>query len=76
MVLRLELRKVGDSVGVVLPDEALAHLHAGEGDAVYLTEAPDGALRLTPARPEFAEQMQIAESVIGRYRNALKDLAK
>ena len=46
MVLELKLRKVGNSVGVVLPKEALAHLKAEEGDTVTLTEAQDG-IRLT-----------------------------
>jgi len=33
MVLELKLRKVGNSVGLVLPKQALAHLRAGEGDS-------------------------------------------
>ncbi|MGA2280241.1 MAG: hypothetical protein ABSG80_08065 [Verrucomicrobiota bacterium] len=36
MVLELKLRKVGNSVGVVLPKKALARLNADDGDAVYL----------------------------------------
>ena len=32
MVLELKFRKVGNSVGVVLPKEALARLNLGEGD--------------------------------------------
>ena len=38
MVLEIKLRKVGNSVGLVLPKEALARLNADEGDAVYLTD--------------------------------------
>jgi putative addiction module antidote len=34
MVLELKLRKVGNSMGLVLPKEALARLNADEGDAV------------------------------------------
>jgi putative addiction module antidote len=34
MVLELKLRKVGNSVGVVLPKEALARLNVEEGDIV------------------------------------------
>ena len=36
MVLELRLRKVGNSVGVVLPKEAMAKLNVREGDSVYL----------------------------------------
>lgn len=75
MVLKLKLRKVGNSVGVVLPKEALAHLKAEEGDTVTLTEAQDG-LRLTSSSPEFAKTMAVFESLNRRYRNALRELAK
>jgi putative addiction module antidote len=76
MVLELKLRKVGNSVGVVLPKEALAHLHAGEGDTVCVTEATDGSLRLSPMKPEVMRQLKAAEYVIRRYRNTLRELAR
>jgi putative addiction module antidote len=76
MVLELKLRKVGNSVGLVLPKEALAHLNAGDGDALYLTDTTDGGLRLTAANPEFARKMKAAERLSRRYRHALKELAK
>jgi putative addiction module antidote len=66
-------------VGVVLPKEALARLNAQEGGTITLTEAPEGSLRVTPAtagREQFAKQMKAAESVIRRYRNTLRELAK
>jgi putative addiction module antidote len=79
MVIEVKLRKVGNSVGLVLPKEALARLNAGEGDTLTLTDAPGGGLRmtLTPEGQEhFARQMKAAESVIRRYRNTLRELAK
>ena len=76
MVLELKLRKVGNSVGLVLPKEALAMLNAGNGDAVYLTDAADGGFRLTANNPGFARKMKAAESLSRRYRHALKELAK
>jgi putative addiction module antidote len=79
MVLELKLRKVGNSVGVVLPKEALARLNVQEGDTVTLTDSPEGGLRVTPAIPgreQFAKQMKAAETIIRRYRNTLRELAK
>jgi putative addiction module antidote len=76
MVLELKLRKVGNSVGVVLPKEALARLNADEGDSLFLTESPDGGLRVTSQSPEFARKMKAFESLSRRYRNALRELAK
>ena len=75
MTLELKLRKVGNSIGVVLPKEALAHLKIGEGDTVTLSEAQDG-MRLTVTNPEFAKTMAVFESLNRRYRNALRELAK
>lgn len=76
MVLELKLRKVGNSVGLVLPKEALGRLNAEEGDLIYLTETTEGGFRLTASNPEFAEKMKVAERLSRRYRHALKELAK
>ena len=38
MMLKLTLRRTGNSVGLVLPKEALDHLGASEGDAVHATQ--------------------------------------
>jgi putative addiction module antidote len=76
MVLELKLRKVGNSVGVVLPKEALARLDARDGDTIVLTEAPDRSFRLAPDKAEFARQMKAAEQIIRHYRNTLRELAK
>lgn len=76
MVLELKLRKIGNSVGVVLPKEALGRLNAAEGDTIVLTESTDGGFRLTATHPKFAEKMAAAERISRKYRNALRELAK
>lgn len=79
MILELKLRKVGNSIGLVLPKEAMAKLNVQEGDTICLTDAPDGSLRVTPVtegREQFVQQMEAAEKVIRRYRNTLRELAK
>lgn len=76
MVLQLKLRKVGNSVGLILPKEALAHLKVAEGDSVSVTEAPDGSLRLSPATSEVTRQMEVVQDVMERYRHTLRELAK
>jgi putative addiction module antidote len=76
MVLELKIRRIGNSVGVVLPKEALSHLNVREGDSICVTEAPDGTLRVSPADPEVVRQLEVAQDVVRRYRNALRELAK
>lgn len=75
MVLELKLRKIGNSVGIVLPKEALAHLKAEEGDTVTLSES-QGGFNITSKNPEFAKTMAVFESLSHRYRNTLRELAK
>ena len=76
MVLELKLRKIGNSVGIVLPKEALAHLKVEEGDTVSVTEASDCSLRISPHSAEVAQQMSVVQDVMKRYRNTLRELAK
>ncbi|MEK7413018.1 MAG: AbrB/MazE/SpoVT family DNA-binding domain-containing protein [Planctomycetota bacterium] len=76
MILDLKIRKIGNSVGVILPKEALAHLHVEEGDSVSVTEGPDGSLRLSPAKAEVTRQMDVVKDVMKRYRHTLRELAK
>jgi putative addiction module antidote len=76
MVLELKLRKVGNSVGVILPKEALAHLKVEEGDSVSVTEGADGSLRLSPSKAEVTRQMEVVQDVMKRYRHTLRELAK
>ncbi len=72
----LKVRKIGNSLGVVLPKETLALLGVGEGDELIATRAPGGELRLTPPDEDFERQMRAAEEIMDRYRNALAELAK
>lgn len=74
-MIALKLRKIGNSVGVVLPAEALAQMNAGLGDTVYLTKTV-GGVRLTPYDPAFEEQMAVARNVMRKRRNLLRELAK
>jgi putative addiction module antidote len=76
MVLELKIRKVGNSVGVILPKQALTHLKVEEGDTVSITEAADGSLRISPHKAEVARQLAGAQDVLKRYRNTLRELAK
>jgi putative addiction module antidote len=75
-MLQLKLRKIGNSLGVVLPKEAVNRLRAAEGDHLFLIEGPNSAYQLTPYDPSFEKKMEKAEEIIGRYRNTLHVLAK
>ncbi|MGA9487812.1 MAG: AbrB/MazE/SpoVT family DNA-binding domain-containing protein [Methylocella sp.] len=73
--MKLKITPIGNSFGVILPKEALAKLKLTGGDAVFLTDTPDG-YRITPYDPEFEAQMNAAKGVMKKRRNALRELAK
>ncbi len=75
-MLNLKVRKVGNSLSVILPKEAAARLKVREGDSLFLTEAPEGGFMITPYDPSFEKKMEKAEEIMGRYRNTLRTLAK
>lgn len=74
-MIELKLTQIGNSLGVVLPREALARLKLAKGDTLYITETPDG-YRLTPYSPEFESQMSVARKIMKKRRSALRELAR
>ena len=76
MPLELKLRKVCNSLGIILPKEALARLNAKEGDTIVFTHSENDGYRITPGKSDFAHQMAIAEDIARRYHNTLRELAK
>jgi putative addiction module antidote len=74
-MIRLKVTQVGNSLGVVLPKEALAKLNVGKGDELFLTPAPDG-YRVTPQYEGLEEQLAAARAIMKRRRSVLRELAK
>ncbi|MBI1251904.1 MAG: AbrB/MazE/SpoVT family DNA-binding domain-containing protein [Alphaproteobacteria bacterium] len=71
----LKVRKIGNSLGVVLPKAVLAKLGVGEGDALLVSDIPDG-VALSAHDDAVARQVEIGRDLMKRYRNALRELAK
>ena len=74
-MVRLTVRKVGNSLGIILPAEAARDLELSEGDKLFLTRGPEG-MRLTPYDPDFEKKMKVALKGMRKYRDALKELAR
>jgi putative addiction module antidote len=71
----LKLTQIGNSVGVILPKEALARLRLERGQSVFLTETPDG-YALTPYDPTLEEQIQAGREFMREFRDTFHQLAK
>ena len=74
-MIKLKVTQIGNSLGVVLPKEALARLNVDKGDELYLTPAPDG-YRITPQGEGLADQLEQARAIMKRRRGVLRELAK
>jgi len=75
MTRELKLRRAGGSISATLPKDMAERLHLAAGDTVLAVETERGIL-LTPYDPEVEEALAIAGRVAGRYRSALRELAK
>jgi len=71
----LKLRRIGNSLGLILPRKIIAELGVGEGDQLFAVRTAEG-LRLTPYDPHFAAAIESGRRYMRRYRNAMRDLAK
>lgn len=69
------LRKIGNSLGVILPKAELEKLGVGEGDRLFIVRMP-GGIRLTPFDPDLARAMTAARQFMHEYRDVLRELAK
>jgi putative addiction module antidote len=74
--MKVEIKKIGNSTGLLLPKEFLARLNLAQGDWLHVVETADGGFKALPYDPNFQKGMEIAERAIKTYRNALSELAK
>lgn len=74
--MRLQIKKIGNSTGLILPKELLQRLGLEQGDEVIVSQEPDG-LKISPyAEDDFERGLEIARKAMKKYRSALKELAK
>ncbi len=74
--MKLEVKRIGNSTGLILPKELVGRLKLDQGDWLHLTENSDGTVLLSPYDPTFEKGMKIAQKAMKTYRNALAELAK
>jgi putative addiction module antidote len=72
----LQVRKIGNSIGFILPKETAVRLDLKEGDQLFLVDQPDGSIVLTRNDPDFERTMEIARKLTDKYRDTLAALAK
>jgi len=72
----VQVRKIGNSVGVILPKELLARLKLKTGDVLHVVEQTERGLKLSPYDPKHAKAMEVARKAFRTYADTFKALAK
>ena len=74
--MKIEIKKIGNSDGLILPRELMQRLDLKRGQMLHVTELAGGGLQLLPYDPDFETTMEIADEVMDEYRDTLAVLAK
>ena len=74
--MKIEVKKIGNSTGLIFPKELLARLNLEQGQWLHVQEIPGGGVRLTPYDPDFDAAMELVDEVMDEYRDTLRVLAK
>lgn len=74
--MKLEVKKIGNSTGLILPKELLIGLGLKAGDQLHAVPDGSGGLRLTPYDPDFEHSMALVDEIMDEYRDTLRELAK
>ena len=72
----LQIKKIGNSVGLILPKELLARLKLKEGDKLYVVEQTERGMKLSPYDPKHTKAMEIARRSFRKYADTYKALAE
>ena len=78
-LMELRLRRVGNSLGVILPKEALEALgvESKAGEKLVLAKLPDGrGFELRHVDEKFEKKLALLRDTMKRYKNTLRSLAK
>jgi putative addiction module antidote len=72
----LQIKKIGNSLGLILPKELLARLKFKEGDKLHVVERTERGITLSPYDPKHAKAMELARRSFRKYADTYKALAK
>jgi putative addiction module antidote len=74
--MRIEIKKIGNSDGLILPRELMQRLDLKRGQFLHVIELAGGGFQAVPYDPDFEETLKIADEVMDEYKDTLTALAK
>ena len=72
----VQLRRIGNSVGIILSKDILARFRLAEGDRFTVVQQPGGEVKLVPYDDVHARGMEIARRSFKKYAATYRELAK
>ncbi len=73
--MEAKIRKIGNSLGVILPKQLIDELHLKSGDKLNIEQSESG-IELRTVDKEFEEWAEAYRQANTDYRDVLKELAK
>ena len=74
--MKIEIKKIGNSDGLLLPRELMQRLDLKRGQELHITELAGGGFQAMPYDPDFARTMELADQTMDEYKDTLAALAK
>ena len=74
--MKIEIKRIGNSDGLILPRELMQRLDLKRGQFLHLVELAGGGFQVLPYDPDFEKTIEIADQVMDEYRDTLAALAK
>jgi antitoxin MazE len=74
--MKIQIKKFGNSVGLILPKELMQRLDLKRGQQLHIVELAGGGFQALPYDPDFEKTMNVADEIIDEYRDTLVALAK
>ena len=75
MAYKSKIRRVGNSLGILLPKELLEDLRVREGDELSFDKV-SGTYQVKPIDPPFEKLMAAHREFAEQYRNTFRELSK
>jgi putative addiction module antidote len=72
----IQIKKIGNSLGLILSKDILARLKLKEGDKLFIVEQTERGVKFSPYDPKHAKAMEIARRSFRTYADTYKALAK
>ena len=74
--MKIEIKKIGNSDGLLIPRELMQRLDLKRGQQLHIVELAGGGFQVLPYDPDFEKTMNLAGEIMDEYRDTLAALAK